>query len=231
MQFVTTMSRKVVLSRLLLVLAVLVAAVPGSSAATLTAAAVFSSNASGENWNGLIWNTVGQDGSGMPDTRNVWNLYWSSSADPNAPVFVNGYNDSRTNIAIPLSPGVHTFTVFGESAFTPLDPQQHVVLNLYFDGQSTPGTSALGGPSCPTPCAASHWNGLDLLGNSGAQEAGTLTYAAALALVTVTEFEWITDRTDIDKVWSHWHDAAPYNSGSDTPRLFRADHVAGAGRA
>ena len=71
-----------------------------------------------------------------------------------------------------------------------------------------------------TPCVGSSPNGLDLYGNSGAQEAGTLTYASASSLVTVSEFSWVTDRRDIDQVWPHWHNAVPYNNGSRTPDFF-----------
>jgi len=184
-----------------------------SNAASLTAATVFSANAEGNNWNGLIWNTLGAPA----DYRGVWNLYWSSSTDPNAPTFLNGFDDARTSIDIPLSPGTYTFMLYGESAGLPFHPEQRFVLNLYFDGSTTPGISALSGPSCTGACTVSHSNGLDLFGNSGAPEAGTLQYASALSLITLVDFEWITNRSDIDKVWDHYHNTDEYPNGSGTP--------------
>lgn len=182
-------------------------------AVTLSDSTVFSTNAAGENWNGWIWNTQGQPADGP----NRWNLYYSASSDPSAPVFINGENDEDTEIAIALAAGVYDFYIFGEAATTNLDPQQHFVLNLYFNGdQAAPGISGLYGPDCLLVCPASHPNGLDLFGGSGAAEAGVLSYVDGSQMVALTLFEWIVG-DGVDEVWPHWANDAPYNAGSGTP--------------
>jgi len=172
-------------------------ALPGPAQASvyLTDSAVFSTNRDGHNWNGWIWNTQAPPA----DTGNLWNLYYSSSTDPNNPVFVNSKNDASTNIGLPMTPGVHRFVVYGESVVVDLHPEQHFVLNLYFDDhQAAPDVSGLFGATCPTVCAASHGNGLDLFGSSGAQEAGTLVYVAGGRRVELTSFIWRVDE-QVDK--------------------------------
>lgn len=185
----------------------------------LTDSAVFSANSAGENWNGWIWNTQAPPADGA----NRWNLYYSSSSDPLAPVFVNAGNDAGININIELAAGTHTFLIYGETATASLDPLQHFVLSLYFEGnQAAPDISGLYGPGCPTVCAASHPNGLDLFGNSGlggntdAQEAGALIFASGGQTVTLSKFTWEVG-PNVDRVWPHWDDTAPYDSGSGVP--------------
>lgn len=184
-----------------------------AEAATLTNSTVFSTNPEGENWNGWIWNTQGQPADGP----NRWNLYYSTSGDPTAPVFINSGNDENTEIAIDLSPGVYDFYIFGETVTTNLDPLQHFVVNLYFNGDDTaPGISGLYGPDCPSVCPASHPNGLDLFGSSGVAEAGTLLFVDGALTVALTLFEWsVSD--GIDAVWPHWANHAPYSNGSGVP--------------
>ena len=97
----------------------------------------------------------------------------------------------------------------------------HFVTNLYFDGnQSAPGISGLYGTTCPTVCAAGHPNGTAIDGSSGHPEAGTLAWSDGTVNVTLTEFTWTTNRTDIDKVWPYWADHFPYSNGSGTPDFF-----------
>ena len=182
----------------------------------LTDTSVFSTNSSGENWNGWIWNTQG-----TPDDR--WNLYYSSSSDPQNPVFLNSGNDSATNINIDMTFGTHNFLIFGESVITTLDPLQHFVLNMYFSGnQGAPDISGLYGPDSSTVSAVSHWNGLDLFGVSGlggnlnAQEAGTLIYASNGLTIDLTKFTWEIG-LNVDRVWPYWDDTFPYDKGSGTP--------------
>ena len=38
--------------------------------------------------------------------------------------------------------------------------------------------------------------------------------------VTLTEFTWITNRTDIDEVWPYWANHIQYNNGSGRPDFF-----------
>ena len=190
-----------------------------SASLMLTDSAVFSSNSGGENWNGWIWNTQG-----LPeDTANRWNLYYSSSDDPQNPVFLNSGNDAGTSLNIDMTPGTHSFLIFGESLGVELDPLQHFVLSLYFnDNQAAPDISGLYGSTCTSVCAASHPNGLDLFGNSGlggntnAQEAGTLMFTGGNREVQLTKFNWAVN-DDVDQVWPHWDNTAPYSSGSGTP--------------
>lgn len=197
----------------MLLAAPLLFAATAAQAATLTNSTVFSTNSEGENWNGWIWNTEGQPA----DVPNRWNLYYSTSGDPLAPVFVNSGNDENTEISIDLAPGVYDFLIFGETATTDLDPLQHFVLNLYFNGDdSAPGVSGLFGPDCPTVCAASHPNGLDLFGAAGAAEAGTLVFVDGTLTVALTLFEWGFG-DGIDAVWPHWANHAPYSGGSGAP--------------
>ena len=177
----------------------LAAAVPAMGA-TLTDSAIFSANAEGDNWNSLIWNTQAPP----EDVPNRWNMYYSSSLDPNSPTFINSGNDADTRISIDLLPGTYDFLVFGETVTQPLPAEQHYVLNLYFNGdQSAPGISGLYGPSCLTVCAAGHPNGLDLFGNSQAPEAGTLEYLDGTQKVLLSRFEWAID-DEVDQVWDTW---------------------------
>jgi hypothetical protein len=185
----------------------------------LTDSAVFSANGAGENWNGWIWNTLAPPADGA----DRWNMYYSSSSDPQNPVFLNSGNSSATSIDIAMTAGTYTFLIYGETVTTALDPLQHFVLNLYFDGnQAAPDISGLYGPDCATVCAASDSNGLDLFGDSGlggnanAQEAGTLAYASGGTTVELTSFTWDVGQ-GVDEVWSHWDNTAPYNNGSGTP--------------
>lgn len=181
-------------------------------ALSLTDSTVFSTNESGHNWLGWIWNTRGAD----TDAANRWNMYYSTSSDPSAPSFVNSGNDSATEIDIALTAGVYDFVIFGEqTGADTTHPALHFVTNLYFDDNSTaPGISGLTGPTCATVCAASHANGLDLFGNAGAAEAGTLSYSSGGTTVTLTEFSWTA--TDIDRVWQTY--AGAYNGNySGTP--------------
>jgi hypothetical protein len=187
-----------------------------NAAIVLTDATVFSSNEIGRNYLSLIWNTQGKPADG-PDR---WNLYFSSSTDPNSPVFLNGFNDAQTNISIDLAtPGTYTFGLFAESVPLPAppDPALHFVLNLYFGNvQSAPRISGLDGPTCPGVCPAGDFNGLDIFGNSFAQEAGTLTFVQEGLMVTLAAFDWPV-QPSVDKVWPHWHNAPDFDRGSGTP--------------
>jgi hypothetical protein len=185
-----------------------------ASAAALTDLTVFSTNSTGHNYYSLIWNTQG-----LPDNR--FNVYLSTSADFTNPTFINGGNDASTNINVDLAPGTYYFTLFGESAFTPVPSDVHFVTNLYFDGdQSAPGISGLSGAACPAVCAAGNPMGLNITGTAVQPEAGTLSWADGVVNVALTEFTWITDRRDIDEVWAYWANQAPYNNGSGTPDFF-----------
>ena len=190
-------------------------AAPISSAVLLTDATVFSTNEEGHNYLSLIWNTRGQP----EDVPDRWNLYISTSTDPSAPAFINGDNTADTNISVDLAPGTHTFGVFANGVGIPFGPEVHWVLNLYFNGATSPSISGITGPTCPGVCPASHPNGLDIFGNSGAPEAGTLQASFPDVQVTLVSFTWNTNPA-VDVVWPHWHNAAPYDSGGAGPDYF-----------
>src|SRR5262245_39136920 len=82
-----------------------------SSATTLSGLVEFSTDASGNVYNGSVWNTRGGD-----TAVDLWvirgtNLYGA---------FVNGPSDSQAGIAIPLATGEHTFTIYAnQGGFTP----------------------------------------------------------------------------------------------------------------
>lgn len=184
-----------------------------AQAGSLTDIAVFSSNSEGNNWNSLIWNTQGKD----TDVPNRYNLYVSS--DPlsdTSPTFVNGFNDSRTRVNLSLSPGTQTYSIYGEGVGWTFDPQQHFVLNLYFDGvQSAPGISGVQNLDNTALAAAGHPNGLDIFGASGQPEAGTLSRMIGGYRVTLTSFSWITNGSR-DVVWKDWANDPQYSNGSGT---------------
>lgn len=190
---------------------VLLGAPMTASATVLTDITVFSSNSEGNNWNGLIWNTQGSD----TDVPNRYNLYLSE--DPlgdTTPTFLNHFNDSQARIALSLTPGDSTFSIYGEGVGVTFDAVQHFVLNLYFDGvQSAPGISGVQNLTNTNLGAAGHANGLDIFGNSGHQEAGSLSTLIGNQLITLTAFSWITDGQR-DIVWEHWANDTPYAGGS-----------------
>lgn len=201
---------KVILRAAAMLVALLAAS--GAPAVVLTDATVFSTNEQGHNYLSLIWNTRGE----LEDPPNRWNLYLSNSGNPSSPTFINGENNSQTNIAVDLTPGTHTFDVFANGVGPTFGPEVHWVLNLYFDSVTAPSISGITGPTCPSVCPASHPNGLDILGNSGAPEAGTLHSTFPGAAVTLVAFSWNTN-PGIDVVWPYWNNAAPYDSGDGSP--------------
>ena len=118
-------------------------AAASASGATLTDITVFSADPVGNNWNSLIWNTQGADTDQPAPGR--YNLYVTGDPLTEAnPSFVNGFNDARTRVALPLAAGDHTYSIYGEGVGRTFDPLQHFVLNLYFGGdQSAPAISGL----------------------------------------------------------------------------------------
>lgn len=185
----------------------------GQAAVLLTDSVVFSANSEGNNWNGWSWNTQGRPA----DVPDRWNMYYSTSPDAANPTFINSRNDENAEISIPMTPGTFNFLIFGESVTTAIDPQQHFVLNLYFNGdQSAPLISGLSGPSCVGVCPAGHPNGLDLFGNAPQQGANALSFEQDGLEVALSAFDWrIGD--NVDAVWSTWANDAPYANGSGVP--------------
>jgi hypothetical protein len=203
------MSIKKLAARMVVALALIL---PLSAGATLlTDITVFSSNSEGNNWNSLIWNTQGHD----TDTPNRWNLY--ASHDPLSvatPTFVNGFNDSRTRVSLSLGAGDNIFSIYGEGVGSNFDPRQHFVLNLYFNGvQNAPSISGVQNLTNDNLASAGHANGLDIFGNAGQQEAGTLSALMGDQLITLTQFSWITN-SQKDVVWPYWANDPIYSNGS-----------------
>lgn len=93
--------------------------------------------------------------------------YVSTSPDFSNPAFVNSGDGAGTALAIDLQPGTYYFTLFGESAFTPIPADVQFVMNLYVDGnQSSAGISGMYGAGCPTVCAAGHANSQNITGTA-----------------------------------------------------------------
>lgn len=194
-------------------LGVLLAAAPMATALTLTDAAVFSSNAEGGAYGGLIWNTVGNP----PDTANRWNLYFSSDPDVGNPVWVNGFNDDQTGLDIALLPGEYSFVLYADSAG---DHGDHFTLSLYFGGDETsPDISAAVPVNSDIFGVATADNGLGLLECFGAcnyvPNAGTLSFGDGALVATLTEFAWYTSGDPaLDFVWPHHHGVGYGGDGS-----------------
>lgn len=188
-----------------------------ANAALVTDITLFSSNSEGHNWNGLLWNTQGHD----TDPVDHYKLYVSSSPlAAMTPNFINHDNNSQTRVSIPLVSGSQTFSIYGEGVNTTFDPLQYFALNLYFDGnQSAPSISGVQNLTNTALAAAGSPNGLGIFGNSGNAEAGSLSFVTGNELITLTDFNWITDGTR-DVVWSTWANDAPYSGGSGTLDYF-----------
>ncbi len=209
-------------SRILSVLFACVLWLPAAvsaSGVTLTDITVFSTNSEGNNWNSLIWNTQGEDTDTPAPGR--WNLYVSPDPLSDAtPTFINGFNDARARVSLSLGAGTHTYSIYGEGVGIQFDPLQHFTMNLYFGGdQSAPAISGVQNLTNTALAAAGHPNGLDIFGNSGAQEAGTLSALIGGHLVTLTDFSWITGGSR-DVVWPHWANDDPYAGGSGRPDYY-----------
>jgi hypothetical protein len=191
----------------------------GAMAASLTDITVFSSNSEGNNWNSLIWNTQGADTDTPAPGR--YNLYVSSDPLTSAsPSFINGYNDARTQVSLPLTIGDNTFSIYGEGVGATFDPLQYFVLNLYFDGvQNSPGISGLQNLANDSLGAAGHANGLGIYGAAGQQEAGSLSVLTGGQLLTLTSFTWVTDGQR-DVVWDYWANNPDYSTGSGRPDYY-----------
>jgi hypothetical protein len=193
--------------------AVALVCAPAVWALSLTDAAVFSSNAEGGAYGGLIWNTAGNP----PDTANRWNLYFSSNPDIADPVWLNGFNDSQTNLDIALAPGEYSFVLYAESAGGHDD---HFTLSLYFGGdQGSPGISAAVPVNSGAFGVASGDNGLGLLECAGAcnyvPNAGSLSFGDGALVATLIGFSWFTDVAGApDFVWPHHHGEGYGGSGS-----------------
>jgi hypothetical protein len=205
------------LGRFVLALSLCVGTLHANSAPVLSDMTVFSTNVEGNQFSSLLWNTRGNP----QDVSDRWNLY--ISRDPlsaASPKFVNGFNDDRANISLPLDVGLHTFSVYAESVSQIFDPAQHFTLNLYLNGQqSAPSISGAQNLTNDGLVAVGHPRGLDIFGNVEQKEAGTLTAFVGGYQVSLESFTWITAR-DRDVVWSYWANDPDYSKGSGTPDFY-----------
>src|SRR5690606_8908900 len=107
------------------------------------------------------------------------NVYFSSSTDIDNPVFLNDENNASTSLNVPLTPGLHSFGMYGEAAGSHTDS---FTLSLYFDGATAaPGISAVAAVNGLPDAfvAASHSDGLGLLQSDGfVPNASTLSFTA-----------------------------------------------------
>ncbi|MBN2023265.1 MAG: hypothetical protein JW809_10790 [Pirellulales bacterium] len=161
--------------------------VTGSAPATdtplwLSGAMLFGTDETGNITGGEVWNTRGGD--------RWWNL-WLSQGGIGGP-FLNGPSDDQAAIAVPLYNGSYTFTLHGE----PNVDVSHVGLNLFFNDQNvepgisvTAATNLTSAPPAP-PFSANRGVTYSLDGLANVEGAGTLTYSAGSATVTLTDFKW-----------------------------------------
>ncbi len=148
-----------------------------------TGLVVVASNSTGNDpgFGGGIWTT---------STQNWWKL-WVSEGSPGGP-FINGPDAAHAGISIPLTNGVHTFTL--QSAGDYPSGVDTFAFNMFFNGQTAaPHISAYAplqqGTSVPSFHVNNSPNTSGIEGES-IPAAGTLTFAYGGATVTLTDFGW-----------------------------------------
>lgn len=127
------------------------------------------------------WNTKGGDA--------VYNLYVTSGG-LNAP-FINSGNGPTTSVAVSLSPGSHTFSIFGERATQ--GALSHYGLNLFLNNSATPSISVFAPRTTssipPYPMfSANHSPHSYDINTTPTPAAGTLSYTFAGQTITLTSF-------------------------------------------
>lgn len=145
---------------------------------------------------GLLLSSVDSSGAGAGyenyNTKGdayIYNLYVTSGG-LNAP-FINSGDGPTTSIAIPLTLGSHTFSIFGEASTQ--GALSHYGLNLFLNGSATPGisvfaprtTSSL--PPFPAFSANSSPNSYNI-DTTPTPAAGTLAYSFGGQMITLTGF-------------------------------------------
>lgn len=152
-----------------------------ASAATLTGGTLFSANAAGSAAGNETWNTVGGD--------PAYNFYLTSGGLGNP--FITSGNAAATSPSVNLTPGVHTFSIFAESADQ--GAISHYGLNLNFNGSGTTGISVFAPrttSSIPPYPAFSVNSSLSTpqLNLSSGPAAGTLSLTSGGLTITLTSF-------------------------------------------
>src|SRR6266511_3575365 len=159
----------------------------------MSGATLFSADTSGAHVGGLVWDT-------MPDNLGFWNLWFTSGTPGGSPdgltgSFLNGPDDSRAGINLPLSPGIYEYTIFGD---IPISLAQFIGLNLFFNGHVVPDISALAasrtGQMIPPfiPNSSQDTFGMDWNGRFPVPGSGSLTFIAGDLTVTLSDFYWAT---------------------------------------
>ena len=147
-----------------------------ASAQSLTGAMLFSTNSTGAASGGSFWNTRSGD--------FAFNLWLQQGG-----TFVNGPSDAQAGISVPLTPGVYTYSLYGEpGASTGFDG-----INLFFDNAAAPSLSAFGPtqtgatPSTFDDDGSPQTLALDTTSTPGA---GALSFQQGGNTVTLTDFTW-----------------------------------------
>lgn len=161
---------------------------------SLTGLIEFSTDSSGNFFNGSVWNTRGGD--------TAVNLWVAKGSDLQGPL-ANGPSDSEARISITLEPGTNDFVIFGN----PGGPTPHHGLNLFFNGDSLePGISVFGptqtSPEEPFPPFSVNNSPSTLtLGFQPAAGAGTLVYQHGKVRVELIDYRWAEPPVyDIDRI-------------------------------
>jgi len=117
--------------RTLVLAAISFVAVP-ANAATLTGAINYVSGSDGSAANEEWWNTITTDSS--------FNLYLSDTTTPTSSADI--LNPNGTDLDYSLGLGIHELVFIGSNGPF-IDSRPFFTLNLFFDGQTTPGISAV----------------------------------------------------------------------------------------
>jgi hypothetical protein len=180
--------------RLLLAITMSVALCQASNATTLSGLVEASTDASGNSDHDFVWSTQGN--------HSVVDIFVVGSSNLNGS-FVNGPSDSLAAISISLTPGIHTYSMFGGGGFI---NEPYDGLNIYFNGNtSTPGISVFGpvpttnnSPSFFSANGGSATGGFNLQTVAGAN---SIIYSDGANQVTLTSYSWdIPSVNNLDRV-------------------------------
>jgi hypothetical protein len=151
-------------------------------ATTLTGLVVVASDANGNDpgFGGGIWTT---------STQN-WYRLWVNDGDLGGS-FVNGPDGEHANISIPMTNGIHRFSIQGAGAY---DGVNHFAFNLFFNGQATSTQISAHAPlqqGAAVPAfivnSSPLTSGVDF---ERMPAAGTPTFVDGSTTVMLTEFRW-----------------------------------------
>src|SRR5262245_36971115 len=181
-----------------------------SNATALSGLVEFSTDASGNFFNGSVWNTRGGGGYAPPggayapipgggyvpipgglggDTAvNLWVIRGTNLLG----VFVNGPSDPEAGISIPLAEGEYSFVVYGNQG----GPTPHHALNLFFNGNNVKPRISVFAPTQTSPEApypAFSTNTIDstlTLAYAPVAAAKTLVFQDGTNLIELVDYRW-----------------------------------------